>query len=62
MPVHEQLGGERGGVSAPIPPRPKGMWYRTYERSCAELEAAQMAGNMAFLNLHKSLLAQIKDR
>ena len=60
--IREQLGGERGGVSAPIPPRPKGMWYRTYERSCAELHAAQIAGNIAFLRFSKSLMAQIKGQ
>ena len=42
------LGGTPGTLSS-LPPKPKGMHQRTYERHLAEIDAAEDQGDLAFL-------------
>lgn len=44
-----RLGGEPG-IFRPFPPRPRGMWWRTYQRLATKAEAAASAAEYAFLD------------
>jgi hypothetical protein len=59
--IKRQLGGE-GGLAASFPPRPRGMWQRTYERLREKATAADMMANAAFEAEAERLLARIDDR
>ncbi len=50
------LGGEPGAAYW-IAPKPKGMWHRTYERMCAEIEWCEHQANVAFLATYGHLLS-----
>jgi hypothetical protein len=41
--IRERLGQQEGGVVAPFPRKPKGMWWRTYYRLYAASIAAESA-------------------
>ncbi|WP_052068493.1 hypothetical protein [Thalassobacter stenotrophicus] len=51
------LGGEPGAASF-IAPKPKGMWERTYEQMCAEIEWCEHQANFAFLTSHGHFLSE----
>jgi hypothetical protein len=45
-------------MAPPIPPKPKGMWRRTYERLCEQVFDAQERADNALLPHFARLLAQ----
>ena len=47
--IRERLGGD-WGMESILPPRPKGMWRRTYKHLCNEVRLAEAEGNQGFLN------------
>ena len=47
--IRERLGGDFGMESL-LPPRPKGMWRKKYERLCNEVRLAESEGNQGFLD------------
>jgi hypothetical protein len=55
--IRRRLGGN-GGMAPPIPPKPKGMWRRTYERLCEQVFDAQERADNALLPHFARLLAQ----
>jgi hypothetical protein len=48
-------------MTAPFPPKPKGMWWSTYERLCGRAYEAETLANEAFVRHVERLLARIDD-
>ena len=56
-----RLGGDTG-IAAPFPQKPKGMWWRTYERLCDRMSEAEIRADNAFTFHAARLLARIDKR
>lgn len=54
--------GEQTGYYGGIPPRPKGMWYRTYTRKLDAIGEADAAAAQAFGAAASKLLARLQQR
>lgn len=58
--VRKILGGDPG-MDAPLPEKPKGMWWRTYERLCDRAIDAESFADNAFADRAMRLVARIDN-
>jgi hypothetical protein len=54
--------GDNGGTASTIPPKPRGMWRRTYERLCEQALDAEQRADEALLPHLLRLFAQTENR
>ena len=59
--IRQRLGGN-AGTASPLPPKPKGMWQRTYERLREQAFDAEERADEALLPHLARLLAQTNNR
>ena len=59
--IMQRLGGN-AGTASPLPPKPKGMWRRTYERLREQALNAEERADEALLPHLARLLAQTNNR
>jgi hypothetical protein len=59
--IRQRLGGN-AGTESPLPPKPEGMWRRTYERLGEQAFDAEERADEALLPYVARLLAQTNNR